>query len=66
MLAVGLTSMIVLQAFINMGVVTGSMPVTGIALPFISAGGSSLLVTLAAIGVLLNVSRAAEEGRPGS
>lgn len=66
MLAVGLTSMIVLQAFINMGVVTGSMPVTGITLPFISAGGSSLLVTLAAIGVLLNVSRAAEEGRPGS
>ena len=66
MLAVGLTSMIVLQAFINMGVVTGSMPVTGITLPFISAGGSSLLVTMAAIGVLLNVSRAAEEGRPGS
>lgn len=66
MLAVGLTSMIVLQALINMGVVTGSMPVTGITLPFISAGGSSLLVTLAAIGVLLNVSRAAEEGRPGS
>lgn len=64
MLAVGLTSMIVLQALLNIGVVTGSLPVTGITLPLISAGGSSLLVTLAAIGILLNVSRAAKEANP--
>lgn len=57
MLAVGLTSMIVLQALVNIGVVTGSLPVTGITLPLISAGGSSLLVTLSAIGLLLSVSR---------
>lgn len=57
MMAVGLTSMVTLQALINIGVVTGSMPVTGITLPLVSAGGTSLLVTLAAIGVLLNISR---------
>lgn len=62
MLAVGMTSMVVLQAIINIGVVTGSMPVTGITLPLISSGGSSLLVTLAAIGVLLSVSRATKGG----
>lgn len=56
MLAVGITSMIVLQAFLNIGVVTGSLPTTGITLPFISVGGSSLLVTMAGIGVLLNIS----------
>lgn len=56
-LAVGLTTTIVLQAIINIGVVTGSMPVTGIALPFISYGGSSLLISMAGIGVLLNISR---------
>lgn len=58
MLAVGVTSMIVVQALINIGVVTGSLPVTGITLPLISFGGSSLVVTLGAIGVLLSVSRA--------
>lgn len=62
MLAVGLTSMVVLQALMNIGVVTGSMPVTGITLPLISSGGSSLSVTLAAIGVLLSVSRAVKGG----
>lgn len=61
LLATGITSMIVLQALINIGVVTGSMPVTGITLPLISSGGSSLLVSLAAIGILLNVSRSVKE-----
>ncbi len=57
MLAAGLTIMISLQAFVNMAVVTNLMPITGITLPFISYGGSSLLATLAASGVILNISR---------
>lgn len=56
-LAVGLTSMIVLQALMNIAVVTASMPVTGIPLPFISFGGSALIFTLAGVGILLNISR---------
>jgi cell division protein FtsW len=57
LLATGITAMIGLQALINIGVVTGSIPVTGINLPLISAGGSSLFFTLCSIGVLLNISR---------
>lgn len=57
LLAVGVTSMIALQAVINMGVVTGSLPITGIPLPLISAGGSSLVFTLIGVGLLLNISR---------
>ncbi len=56
-LALGITVMIVVQASINMGVVTGMLPVTGINLPLISYGGSSLVVTLGSLGVLLNISR---------
>ncbi|MGI6711637.1 MAG: stage V sporulation protein E [Bacillota bacterium] len=56
MIAIGVTSMVGLQALINLGVVTGSLPVTGITLPFISYGGSSLIFSLAGIGLLLNVS----------
>ncbi|MBE7064138.1 MAG: hypothetical protein E7390_10205, partial [Ruminococcaceae bacterium] len=57
LLATGITSMIGLQAFINMGVVTGILPTTGLPLPFFSAGGTSLVVIMAAMGVVLNVSR---------
>jgi len=57
MLAIGITASIGLQTFINLAVVTASMPVTGIPLPFISFGGSSLIPSMMGIGVLLNISR---------
>jgi cell division protein FtsW len=56
-LALGLTMMIVLQAFVNISVVMGLLPTKGITLPLVSNGGSSLLVNLLAMGVLLNVSQ---------
>ncbi len=59
-LVVGITSMVVVQAFINISVVLGLMPTKGIPLPFISYGGSSLFVTLACVGVLLNISKQAD------
>jgi cell division protein FtsW len=55
-LALGITTMLVIQAFFNMTVVLGMMPTKGIPLPMISYGGSSLLVTLASLGILLNLS----------
>lgn len=61
LLATGITTWLVLQAMINIGATTGSIPYTGVPLPFISFGGSSLVVSLAAIGVLLNISRYIQE-----
>lgn len=58
LLGAGITSMIGLQAFINMGVVTGMLPTTGLPLPFFSAGGTSVSMIMAAVGILLNISRA--------
>ncbi|SHJ60870.1 cell division protein FtsW [Clostridium cavendishii DSM 21758] len=57
LLAIGITSVIAVQVIINVAVVTGSMPVTGVPLPFISYGGSALVMNMMAVGVLLNISR---------
>ena len=57
LLAAGIIGMISVQAFINMGVVVGVLPTTGLPLPFFSAGGTSLSITMAAVGIVLNVSR---------
>ena len=57
LLAAGITAWLFLQAFINIAVVVALLPVTGITLPFISAGGSSLVVSFAAVGILLSISR---------
>ena len=61
MLATGVTMWLLVQAFVNIGGVVGLLPITGVTLPFVSFGGSSLLVTMAATGILLNVAR---RGRP--
>lgn len=57
MLASGITALIAIQVFVNVGVVTGLVPPTGVVLPFISAGRTSLLMFLGSIGILLNISR---------
>jgi cell division protein FtsW len=57
LLAFGITFTILIQAGLNMGVMVGVLPVTGLTLPFISFGGSSLIVSLAMVGILLNISK---------
>ena len=57
LLAVGITSWITFQALLNFAVITSSVPFTGVPLPFISYGGTSLVISMAAIGILLNISR---------
>jgi cell division protein FtsW len=57
LLATGITAYITFQAFLNIGVVTASVPTTGIPLPFLSFGGTALLVTLFGVGLLLSISR---------
>ena len=61
LLAAGITSMIAIQVLINIAVVTASMPVTGMALPFFSYGGTALIIILTAVGILLSVSRATND-----
>ncbi len=66
LLAIGLTTSLVTQAFFNISVTLNMVPAKGITLPFISAGGSSLVAALAAVGILLNVSeQGSETGRQG-
>ncbi len=62
LLAVGITAWISFQALVNIAVVVALLPVTGITLPFVSQGGSSLVVSFAAIGILLSISRETAEG----
>lgn len=57
LVAVGITSLIGVQAIMNIAVVTSSMPATGISLPFFSYGGTSLVILLCSVGILLNISR---------
>lgn len=59
LLAAGITATISVQAFLNMGVVIGLLPTTGLPLPFFSAGGTSISITMAAVGILMNISRTA-------
>jgi cell division protein FtsW len=65
LLAGGITAWICGQAAVNMGAVTGLLPVTGVPLPFVSFGGSSLVVTMAATGILLNIARQPGPRQPG-
>jgi len=55
--AFGITALLTLQALVNLGVVVGLLPTKGLPLPFVSSGGSSLLVAMAAVGLLLNISQ---------
>lgn len=55
--ALGITAWIIIQSFVNIGAMIGVLPLTGIPLPFISYGGSSLVTTMAGIGILLNISK---------
>lgn len=64
LLAAGVTAWVCGQAFVNIGAVIGLLPVTGVPLPFVSFGGSSLIVVMAAVGMLLNVARQGREPPP--
>jgi cell division protein FtsW len=64
LVAAGVTGWVAGQALVNMGAVTGRLPVTGVPLPFVSFGGSSLVVTLAAVGILVNVARHGSDPAP--
>ncbi len=61
LLAVGITALVAVQVIINIAVVTSSIPVTGMPLPFFSYGGTALVILLCAVGVLLNISRSSQK-----
>ena len=58
LLATGITTLVMVQVALNIGVVTNSIPNTGISLPFFSAGGTALIMLLGMCGILLNISKA--------
>ena len=58
LLATGITTLVMVQVVINIGVVTNTIPNTGMSLPFFSAGGTALVILLAMCGILLNISKA--------
>ncbi|MCU1496528.1 MAG: stage sporulation protein [Acidimicrobiales bacterium] len=64
LVAVGITTWLIVQAIMNIGAVVGALPITGVPLPFISSGGSALVVNLAAVGMLLNIARHPVEPSP--
>jgi cell division protein FtsW len=66
LLGIGIVTGIIVQALFNISVVISLLPAKGIPLPFISYGGSSVLVTMAAVGILLNISRQGGESRRDS
>jgi cell division protein FtsW len=66
LLATGITAWIGVQAVVNLGAVTGLLPITGVPLPLVSFGGSALIVTLAAIGVLASIARTSVASGSGS
>ncbi|QKY68926.1 putative lipid II flippase FtsW [Lentibacillus sp. CBA3610] len=61
LLAIGISSMVGIQAFINLGAITGILPITGVPLPFVSYGGSSLLVMMIAMGIMNNVAKSVKQ-----
>ena len=65
LLVIGVTTLIAMQTFLNIGVVTGLLPTTGISLPFFSYGGSALSIQLAEMGVVLSVSRQMKPTKAG-
>lgn len=60
LLAIGISSMVGIQAFINLGSISGILPITGVTLPFVSYGGSSLLVLMISMGILNNIAKTAK------
>jgi cell division protein FtsW len=64
LMATGITTWVIAQAMINIGAVSGAIPFTGVPLPFVSYGGSSLVITLTAMGLLLNISKYANSNVP--
>ncbi len=66
LIAIGVTTWIVGQAIVNMGAVTGLLPITGVPLPLVSFGGSALVVSMIAIGILANIARQEQWPPPGS
>jgi cell division protein FtsW len=66
LLAAGITIWISTQALVNMGAVTGASPITGVPLPLVSFGGSSLVASLAAVGILCSIARASASSKERS